>query len=31
MPEADVPVIRWPAPVEADEWARDYRIRGVWI
>ena len=29
LPPGEPAAIRWPAPVEADEWARDDRIRGA--
>jgi ADP-ribosyl-[dinitrogen reductase] hydrolase len=29
LPSEEPAAIRWPAPVEADEWARDDRIRGA--
>lgn len=29
LPEGEPPAIRWPAPVKADEWLRDDRIRGA--
>ena len=29
LPDEDPPRIVWPAPLAADEWARDDRIRGA--
>lgn len=31
LPEGEPPAVRWPAPVKADEWARDDRIRGAFF